>query len=303
MLDTLRTNAAVRALIERGKIQGLDGARIVKTEVRHGQSRFDFLLECNGEQLYLEVKSCTLVGEEVAMFPDAVTARGTRHLIELSHLRKQGKEVAVLFLVHSINVRYFMPGFHTDLRFAKTFLALRDRVRFLPVAVHWEKDLSLRPDAKPLFIPWTYLEHEIQDRGSYLLVLHLEKSQTLSIGSLGSLFFREGFYLYVGSAMAHLSKRLERHRRTHKRLHWHIDYLRAATHFHSALPIRASMRIECSLAKILASLAHWSVPGFGCSDCSCRSHLFGFRTNPLQIPAFQEMLLYFRMDRFREWEG
>jgi sugar fermentation stimulation protein A len=201
MLDTQRVNAVFRVLLEHGKIQALEGAKILRTEVRHGPNRFDFLLEHNGDQLYLEVKSCTLIGKKVAMFPDAVTARGTRHLMELSYLRKQAKKVAVIFLVQSSNVQYFMPDYHTDLLFAQTFLALRNQIRFLPIAIHWEKDLSLRLDTKLLLIPWTYLEREIQDRGSYLLVLNLKKEQTLSIGSLGSMFFPEGFYLYVGSAM------------------------------------------------------------------------------------------------------
>ncbi len=298
MLDTHRVNAVFRVLLEHGRIKTLKGTKILRTEVRHGPYRFDFLLEHNGELLYLEVKSCTLMGEKVAMFPDTITARGTRHLIELSYLKKQGKEVAVIFLVQSTNVQYFMPDYHTDLLFAQTFLALRNQVKFLPIAIHWEKDLSLRLDTKLLSIPWTYLEREIQDRGSYLLVLNLEKEQILSIGSLGAIFFPEGFYLYVGSAMTHLSKRVERHRRIRKKFHWHIDYLRAVAQLHAILAIRSSDKIECSLAKALSALSQWTVANFGCSDCSCKSHLFGFRSDPLQIPAFQKLLLYFRIDRF-----
>jgi sugar fermentation stimulation protein A len=257
-------------------------------------------LDRNGKELYLEVKSCTLMGENVAMFPDAVTARGMRHLIELGNLQQQGRKGAVLFLVHNAKARYFMPDYHTDLRFAQTFLAVRDQVEIIPVGIHWEKGLSLRLETYPLSIPWDYLEREVQDRGSYLLILQLKKRRYLKIGKLGSLYFRKGFYVYVGSAMASLSKRLERHRRSRKNFHWHIDHLRSAADFETALPIRSSERLECRLADSLASLAPWSVPGFGCSDCSCASHLFGFKTNPIREAEFQEMLLYFRMDRFVE---
>jgi sugar fermentation stimulation protein A len=300
MLDTLRTNAAARTLLEHDKIHALRGAKILKAEVRYGKSRFDFLLDHNGRQHYLEVKSCTLLGEKVAMFPDAVTARGARHLTELGDLRKEGKKGAVLFLVHGSEVRHFMPDYHTDLRFAQTFLAVRDQVEIIPVRIQWEKDLTLRLKTHSLSIPWDYLERETQDRGSYLLVLQLKKRRFLKVGKLGSLYFRKGFYLYVGSAMKHLSKRLERHRRTRRRFHWHIDYLRSAADFEAALPIRSSERTECLLAKSLSSLAHWSVPNFGSSDCSCESHLFGFKANPMHEAAFQEMLLYYRMDRFAE---
>ena len=75
-LHTHITNQVARYLIERRLIPPLEGAEIVKGEVSHGRSRFDFLLREHGRDLYLEVKSCTLFGNGVAMFPDAVTERG-----------------------------------------------------------------------------------------------------------------------------------------------------------------------------------------------------------------------------------
>jgi sugar fermentation stimulation protein A len=48
----------------------------------------------------------------------------------------------------------------------------------------------------------------------------------------------------------------------------------------------------------MRALADFEVPGFGSSDCSCGSHLFGFRRDPQGTPAFQELLLGYRMDRF-----
>jgi sugar fermentation stimulation protein A len=278
MLDTMRTNAAARALIERRKVRGLRGARIVRAEVCHGPSRFDFLLEESGEELYLEVKSCTLVGERVAMFPDAVTARGTRHLNELARLGKTGIKTAVLFLVHTSRAKYFMPDYHTDLRFAQTFLACREQIRFLPVGVHWTEDLSLYAETCPLMIPWAYLEGEVEDRGSYLLILRLPKDEKIIVGKQGSIRFRKGYYVYVGSAMSNLSSRVNRHQRGSEHCHWHIDYLRKVAIFQKALPMRASA-------------------DFGCSDCHCQTHLFGFQNDPLQMPGIQELILYFRMDR------
>lgn len=299
MLHTLRTNTVARALLEHGAISALRGTRIIRAEVPYGRSRFDFLLEEKGKELFLEVKSCTLMGNKSAMFPDAVTERGTRHLLELARMRQEGKQVAVLFLAHSSHVRCFMPDYHTDLVFARTFLRLRRQVRFIPVAIHWEHDLSLRLETSALRIPWSYLEREIEDRGSYLLILHLEEHKTLPIGKMGKIAFPTGYYAYVGSAMANLSQRLARHRRSTKTLHWHIDYLRAASAVHAALPVRASTRLECSLAHAVSAFSEGSVPGFGSGDCTCESHLFRFSHDPLLLPEFQEMLLYYRMDRHR----
>lgn len=299
MLHTLRTNTVARALLEHGAICALRGSRIVRSEVQCGSSRFDFLLEEKGKELFLEVKSCTLMGEHAAMFPDAVTQRGTRHLLELARLKEEGKKVAVLFLVHSSHVRIFMPDYHTDLVFAQTLLRLRRQIRIIPVAIHWEEDLSLRLETRALRIPWSLLEREVEDRGSYLLLLHLEKHQVLTIGRLGEISFPAGYYVYVGSAMANLSQRLSRHQRGTTTFHWHIDYLRGASRVHAVLPVRASTRLECLLAHAVSTLSEESIPEFGSSDCTCASHLFRFSRDPLLLPAFHDMLLHYRMDRLR----
>ena len=92
MLHTHRTNQVARYLIEEGFIKALNAARIVKAEATVGRSRFDFLLEDVHGERYLEVKSCTLVGKRVAMFPDAITERGARHLDELARLSHDEQE-------------------------------------------------------------------------------------------------------------------------------------------------------------------------------------------------------------------
>ena len=298
MLHTHRTNDVARFLLQRGKIPGLGKVEIVRSEVQIGKNRFDFLLRDGNEEIILEVKSCTLFGEKVAMFPDAVTERGRRHLLELASLSDEGRKTAVLFVVQWPFATTFMPDYHTDLEFSRAFLEVRERVQLLPVSVQWEEDLSLSPNVSLLDIPWAYVEQEAQDRGSYILVLHLSAKQKLPIGKLGTLTFPKGFYLYVGSAMGSLTARLQRHMRKEKKDHWHIDSLRAVSESCYALPIRSSERLECELAEALGKVAHWRVPGFGSTDCSCETHLFGMDRDPLQSKNFHRLLQYFRMDRF-----
>jgi sugar fermentation stimulation protein A len=60
------------------------------------------------------------------------------------------------------------------------------------------------------------------------------------------------------------------------------------------------MRLECDIAKALSEIAEWSIPGFGCTDCSCETHLFGMSIDPLHSGDFQNLLQYFRMDRYNE---
>lgn len=298
MLHTHKTNEVARYLLQMDKVPGLKGAQLVRSEVRMGRNRFDFLLRKGRKEILLEVKSCTLVGEKVAMFPDAVTERGTRHLREMAKYADLGMAAAILFIIHWPYAKVFMPDYHTDLAFSNAFLSIRNKVEVIPLTVRWQEDLSLLSETQRLQIPWSYIEKEAKDRGSYLLILELMGNRRISVGKLGTLLFRRGFYIYVGSAMAHLSQRIDRHRRLRKRQHWHIDALRSKASFRSALAIRSSSRLECEIAEALSEICEWSVPGFGCSDCSCQSHLFGMVNNPLHSERFQKMLQYFRMDRF-----
>jgi sugar fermentation stimulation protein A len=297
VLHTHRTNDVARHLIEVGLIPGLKGARVSRAEVRVGRSRFDFLLSHRGADVLLEVKSCTLAGQRLAMFPDAVTERGARHVRELAEIAEQGRRTAVLIVVQWPLSEVFMPDFHTDLGFARALLDCRRRVEVRAVSVRWNRSLELLPEARPLRIPWRTIEEEADDRGCYLVLVHLNRNRVLPIGGLGSIRFPKGFYLYVGSAMANLSRRIERHRRLHKRLHWHMDRLRPHAQWVEAFPIRASDRLECELALGIERIASWSIPGFGCSDCGCGSHLFGMRENPLHMDRFHDLLAWFRMDR------
>lgn len=101
---------------------------------------------------------------------------------------------------------------------------------------------------------------------------------TIRVGSLGDIRFRQGFHIYVGSALGPGGlKRVARHVRLasekDKDPRWHIDYLNIDPHFELVAAVCASTLkdMECSLA---GSLAGKSVHNFGCSDCSCGSHLF-----------------------------
>ncbi len=300
LLHTHLANTIVGRLIEEGRLPGFAGARVLKSEATFGRSRFDFLLEREGRPFILEVKSCTLFGRRIAMFPDAVTERGRRHLEELAHLAEKGAACGVVFLVHSPRMRYFLPDYHTDLEFARTFLRLRDKLLIKAVAVEWRKDLTLGCRLRDLDIPWRLLEKEAQDKGAYLIVLHLPEDSEIAVGSLGTRMFPKGFYLYAGSARRNLGKRMERHLRKRKRFHWHIDYLRDAADRAVALPIRSGRSgagLEHDLAAALQRLADWTVPGFGASDCRCRTHLFGMAQDPLTSAAFIDLLLHFRINR------
>ena len=298
VLHTHRTNDVARYLIETGSVPGLEGYEVVKKEVQTGHSRFDFLLRKGKKNLLLEVKSCTLFSRRMAMFPDAVTARGTRHLRHLACLADSGTACAVLFLIHWSRAQCFLPDFHTDLEFARTMLDVRDKVCFFPMAVRWEKDLSLKAsESKLVKVPFRILERELHDRGSYLLILRLASEAKLKVGGLGEKGLSGGYYVYVGSAMKNLTQRIERHRRLRKNFFWHIDYLRDVCEYLVALPVRSEDDLECEIAASVRNVSDWTIAGFGSSDCSCPSHLFGFENHPLNLAPFHLLLQHFRMER------
>jgi sugar fermentation stimulation protein A len=109
--------------------------------------------------------------------------------------------------------------------------------------------------------------------GAYLLLLRMDKTQSICIGKMGVLPFPAGFYIYVGSAMNGLEARVNRHLRRNKKYHWHIDYLLDHAYIYEAVLIPSVERLECVLGKALSSQMK-CIPRFGSSDCACKGHLF-----------------------------
>jgi Uri superfamily endonuclease len=123
------------------------------------------------------------------------------------------------------------------------------------------------------------------DKGIYCLVFK-NPACTITVGALGLVGFRAGWHIYVGSALGSGGlARLERHialsRNRDKDPQWHVDWLSTNPSFSLRYTLHAvtGERLECRLA---ATLGEESVPGFGCSDCDCVSHLFYRRRNPVK---------------------
>jgi len=296
MLHTHRSNDLAQFLIENGLISELKQAQVLKREVSIRNSRFDFLLRQNGQDIVFEVKSCTLFNNTLAMFPDAVTSRGKRHIEELVYLANGTQKGGILFLVYAPKAECFLPEFHIDPDFTSELYKAKDKLMILPYSVHFDNNMNLISNIKKLSIPWNILETEANDRGCYCIILLLAEASFIEVGALGTRHFKKGYYIYVGSAMKELSNRIARHQRQKKRFFWHIDYLRNRAEFYAALPIRSSKQLECLLAHHIQKIAQEEIQGFGSSDCNCTSHLFYMETDPLNYPQFIECLLYYRMD-------
>jgi sugar fermentation stimulation protein A len=127
VVNTLRANQAAKAAMQRGLIPGLSGYSSIRSEVKIGKhSRIDFLLEGDHEkQTLVEVKSATYSVDDCVMFPDAVTARGLKHLKELQKSLAIGYRCVMFFLVQRMDAHFFTPADHIDPAYAQGLLVAR----------------------------------------------------------------------------------------------------------------------------------------------------------------------------------
>jgi len=263
-------------------------------EWKVGNSRFDFLIR-DRQDLLVEVKSCSLSEYGVAMFPDTATARGSRHVEELSGLVSRGHAAEVLFILSHEDTQRFMPNPHTDPLFCQ---ALHRANSVMPV-----RAVSVRTDRQGYVqvvnpnVPIDTATPALRARensGVYLLLIRLDAPFTLPVQRIGRPVLQPGWYVYAGSAKTNLQQRIARHLRKRKKMHWHIDYLLQQSSSVKAFPIWTAEDLECTLAGDISKNADSQVKGFGCSDCSCNSHLFYFPGNPLHNRGVLDTLFYYR---------
>ena len=120
-INTMLTNGIVAEAIMDGRVKELLNIENLTREVKTSKSsRLDLLLERGEEKIYVEIKNCSLVEDGWAMFPDAVTARGTKHLHELASLVEQGHQGVLFFCIQRNDADKFRPAAHIDPLYAKT---------------------------------------------------------------------------------------------------------------------------------------------------------------------------------------
>ena len=115
-VHTLLPNRLLYQATSGGLPPALSGYRSVRREVKVGEhSRIDLLLEQPGRRpCYVEIKNVTLARQGVACFPDAVTARGQKHLRELALLAREGKRAVILFAVQRNDCQRMAPADDID---------------------------------------------------------------------------------------------------------------------------------------------------------------------------------------------
>lgn len=120
-MDSAAPNAAFGEFARAGKF--LPDAHAVRSEVKYGDSRFDFMLESGGRTHYIEVKGVTLEEKGAVRFPDAPTQRGVKHLRELQKAAAAGFGAHAVFVIQMADVAFFSPNDQTHPAFGDALRA------------------------------------------------------------------------------------------------------------------------------------------------------------------------------------
>ena len=129
-------------------------------------------------------------------------------------------------------------------------------------------------------------------KGSYVLVIYLEKNSKIKVGKKTTINFLQDHYAYIGSALNGLEQRIERHLRDNKKFFWNIDYFLKYAKITNIFYKENSKKEECDIAEYFNKRLK-NVQKFGCSDCKCKSHLF---YGPLK--EIKKILLGYNMKKY-----
>ena len=120
--------------VQNNEIEQLSGYDRVKREVTFENSRFDIYAENSREKAFIEVKNVTLKDGNYALFPDAITKRGKKHLESLMRVKEQGKRAVMLYVIQRKDIDIFAPAWDIDPEYAETLVkAYRKGVEIIPV--------------------------------------------------------------------------------------------------------------------------------------------------------------------------
>ncbi len=124
-IDSRIPNKLVAEALKNKQLREFQSYSRIRQETFFGKNRFDFLLESSNRSCWLEVKSCTLVTDGVAIFPDAPTARGSKHLRGLTEAKKRGYRACIMFVIQREDAKLFTPNLQTDPAFCDTLRTAR----------------------------------------------------------------------------------------------------------------------------------------------------------------------------------
>lgn len=138
-IDSQIPNAAAEEFLHSSSLFSPDA--LIRREVTYGNSRFDLFIEDKGEKIFMEVKGVTLEKDGAALFPDAPTVRGIKHINELIRAKEEGFGAYILFIIQMKGVHCFSPNKEMHPEFAAALKnALKAGVNILAFDCEITKD-------------------------------------------------------------------------------------------------------------------------------------------------------------------
>ncbi|MBI9102348.1 MAG: DNA/RNA nuclease SfsA [Spirochaetales bacterium] len=242
------------------------------------RSRFDFLVKSGNKDHLIEVKSCTLTERGVAMFPDAPTERGRRHVEELMEIQNTGAyECHIILVLHHADTRLFIPNFHTDPDFAFTLEEASKSIKIHAVSVETDQSGSVTLINPDLPIDFTPLKAAKADRGFYILLLHTPA---------GIDGYEEGWYGLIEGVDKGLRKGLERRLKRKQRSGNVIEKMNFHADERKGIPVYSLQDLTQRAMKEFSSLSDEVVVE--------KPFLIFFKENPIFNREFTEVLFRYR---------
>jgi sugar fermentation stimulation protein A len=125
-IDSQAPNTVIWEGIRANKIEEIRDIKILRKEVTFSQSRFDLFFESfDNSKGFIEIKGVTLENQGTAMFPDAPTVRGTKHVREMIQAVQNGFQGFIVFLVQMKGIKYFTPNSVMDKNFSEALKAAK----------------------------------------------------------------------------------------------------------------------------------------------------------------------------------
>jgi len=155
-MDSTAPNKVMKEALEKSgfSLPGLGALTFIKPETRFDESRFDLYLEAGEQKSFLEVKGVTLEEKGVALFPDAPTERGVRHMEELIKAKAEGFGAYLVFIVQMKGVNFFSPHTMMHPDFSSTLRTAYERgVRILCFDCRVTKNSLTLADPVPVKLP------------------------------------------------------------------------------------------------------------------------------------------------------
>ena len=135
-VNTQRANEIAFELLKQNKIKGFENLKLLKREVKFDSSRFDIYAESGSEKIFIEVKNVTYREGEYALFPDAETKRGQKHIEQLLKAKAKGFRVALFFIIQRDDIKLFKAADKIDPVYANLLKeAHKNGVEIFPILI------------------------------------------------------------------------------------------------------------------------------------------------------------------------